>query len=264
MKKIIKSFIFAILSLVPKSFMISYLDNFFDKKDKSISHSILVSYFSEYYKNSDQEKQKDIGYLFWRSKSAINYFRERTVPPAIVDRFQNVIEKNDGCVCEVGTGNGYLIDVLSRRFNGRGFVGVDLNEEQTKVNKNAYKNNKSVNFACGDIIDYVTNNKRAAIYISYVSFTTFTPESINKLFERVANIDEPSVLAMYEPVEPGVVEGEKSVTRGGMAYAHNYVHLAKKNGFDVIEKVYDSGNSFLWLVCKKTPLVSAIKTGSAA
>ncbi|MBL7196747.1 MAG: class I SAM-dependent methyltransferase [Candidatus Omnitrophica bacterium] len=250
-KEIIRSIGYIILDLIPKGTLIHHVQHIFDKRNSSLFVSFLRGYFSECYKTADSDEQKRIGFLLWRSKAATHYFKNRTPSELIIDRFHSVIKKFDGyLVCEIGTGNGYLVNALSQRSTYSNFIGLDLNNEQIQINKRTYTDNNKLDFICGDINDYIRGvGLRETVYISYVSLTTFTLESVNELFELIAKKPVSSVLVLYEPVEPDVAKGNRSSLRSDMAYGHNYITLAKKNGFDTLS--YDHSGSFLWFACKK-------------
>jgi hypothetical protein len=253
-KSVIKSaadtVVYAIFSCMPKGILVHYGQYIWDKNNNSLFVSYIRNYFSRYYENAEPNEQKRIGLLFWRSRAAARYFKNRVFSDSVVGRFYDVISKYDGyAVCEIGTGNGELINGLSRRLANNRFIGVDLSNEQIRANKSRYLENTKLEFSCSDILEYLKNNAlKEMVYISYVSLTTFTPDAVNELFTMIAKSAAPAVLALYEPADPIIANGDQSALRGGLAYSHNYITLAKKHGFDIL--VQQQFGSFMWLVCK--------------
>lgn len=250
MKKIIKFILYKILYFFPQATLIKYSQGFFDKKNSSLFTTIIRGYLGECYKKGETEEQKELGYDLWRSRAATDYLGKRAVPDSLVNKFRDVIINNSEYdVYEIGTGNGYLIKSLSEKIPGRKFIGIDLNAEQIIDNKNNIISN-SINFVCEDAIKYV---KKAvfekAIFVSYVTFTTFTPDSVSSFFESISHKGHPAVIAICEANRPGVAESESSELRGNLAYSHNYITLAKKHGFDIIETSFSEQGQLFWLVC---------------
>lgn len=225
--------------LIPESILVYYAKRIFDKKDKSLITLIIRNCFSERYKNATAEEKKKLGLLVWRSKGAAHYFKNRTHSEKIINKFTGIIQKNNNFdVCEIGTGNGNLMSILSKSYPNNNFYGIDLSDEQIKINRVVYKTNPKIHFITADILEYIQNNiKNPTIYISYVSLTTFTPEMVNDLFKYIAERKTPSIIVIYEPIESNKADGENSIIRSGLAYAHNYITIAKQNGFTTIDKL---------------------------
>ncbi len=238
--------------LIPESIFIRYTKGVLDKKDTSFTTSIVRNYFSNLYKNANPEKKKRLGLLMWRSEAAIQYFKNRNTPKPIIDKFLSITKQyNSFDICEIGTGNGYLINALSKHVSNERLFGIDLNDKQIKINQETYKNNHKVKFICEDIIKYIKNDaeKYTTVYISYVSLTTFTPEMIVELFKSISKRTTSSLIIIYEPIDSNTAAGNESILRSGLSYAHNYTTIAKQCGLTIIEELLD--HPFLWLVCSK-------------
>jgi hypothetical protein len=69
-----------------------------------------------------------------------------------------------------------------------------------------------------------------------------------KLFQHIAQNTNSSVLAIYEPIESNTANSQQSTIRSGLAYAHNYITIAKQAGLTVAEQT--SHSPFIWLVFK--------------
>ena len=251
MRKILLYIINKLNFLIPESIVIPYSEKIFDKKDNSLLNLFARNYFKQRYKNASQEGKKRLGLLIWRSKTALNYFKNRVYDKLIIDRFNKIIQQNSEFdICEIGTGDGNLIMELSKHSQNRHFVGIDLNSEQININKKNFKNIPGVDFVCADILEYIQkDNNKPTLYISHVSLTTFTPEMVTELFKFIAKRNAPSILAIYEPIESKKPDGDQSAERDGLAYAHNYITIAKKLELTIIEKI--SVSPFLWFVCRK-------------
>lgn len=112
-KKTVGYILRKLLFLIPENWLIRYVRGIFDKKDTSFLTVIMRNHLSERYKKADEEQKKKLGLLIWRSPAAVRYFKERTFPDQIVVRFENIIKRNrESEVCEIGTGNGRLINYL--------------------------------------------------------------------------------------------------------------------------------------------------------
>jgi len=252
MKKVLKFILYKILRLFPRKLLVGYSQSFFDKKDNSFSVKIVRGFLGECYESGTMDIQKDIGFALWRSKAATNYLSKRTIPDSVVEKFANVIINNPGYdVCEIGAGNGYLIEILSKKIPGRKFVGVDLNEDQIINDSQRFEGNNLLKFVCADAVEYVENMIfDKTIFISYISLTTFTPDAVQCLFESISFKKQPSFLVICEANKSGVADAEKSELRGNLAYSHNYITIAKKYNFDIISYSTNQETGLFWLVCQ--------------
>src|SRR5207302_4427298 len=60
-----------------------------------------------------------------------------------------------GTLCEIGCGNGRVLDHLAGRVGGIGrFIGVDLSETQTALNRRRYPNPK-LEFVCAEALGWI-------------------------------------------------------------------------------------------------------------
>lgn len=248
-KKVGRHLIGWLTYIIPEKVFIKYAKGILVKKDKSFLTKIVRIYFNELYKHATPEKKKQLGLMVWGSKAAIQYFQERTYSKSTVNQFLSVIlEHSDYDICEIGTGNGKLVAEISKQLPNRKFIGVDLNDEQIKINKSTYQE-KNLQFVCADILEYVKNTpNRPTIFISYVSFTTFTPQMIRELFDLINHHKSYSIIVLYEPIESNTPDSNQSILRSGLAYAHNYTTIAKQKGFEIEEE--NINTPFLWLICK--------------
>lgn len=88
--------------------------------------------------------------------------------PKIIHKFKEIYGEIDGRVFEIGCGTGIAGELLKNKNNS--FVGIDISDNMLKIakTKNVYDE-----LICGDVIDYLENNKIKNKFDLIVSFDVF-------------------------------------------------------------------------------------------
>lgn len=240
---------FPLWRFVPKRVLIFLSPNIFVKSVDSFYYRIVRKIFSYHFKNVDSAEKKELIDLLWKSGGARRYFLSREV----IDKYEaakliKIMEEHSNYpVCEIGTGNGSLLNFLAEHFSGRDFIGIDLNKKQIDINKRKYKKT-SINFICADAMDYIRDGSdRETFFITRVTLTTLTPDIVKSFFALIKEKKPGSVVAVLEPTSLEILNSEVSEIRGGLAYAHNYVTMVKRAGLEILDTHFDARNNLVYL-----------------
>lgn len=137
-------------------------------------------------------------------------------------------------VVEIGTGNGFLLEYLSRQLKGvTRFVGIDLNAEQIAENEFVFKDSDT-EYIHGEITEWIAANQgtmRNVIFVTYGVLQCFAEKELRELFSLIGKSFDISVLAFDEPVSFDLQSNPKTTYRGLMAYLFNYPVILAECGF---------------------------------
>lgn len=146
------------------------------------------------------------------------------------------ISNNYSVICDIGTGNGMLLNYLSKKFTSvKKFVGIDLNKEQILENRITYKD-IHLEFVHAEITNWIhTNGEKGTIFVSCGTFLYFTQNELQELFKAIGQLS-PSAVVLNEPVNLDLKTEIVSRPRGGLAFSHNYPYLLKQCGYHIVNQ----------------------------
>lgn len=223
----------------------------YSNRDHFVNHYInkLIRFYLGY--KMTKEEQENSGELeqlhknFWSSTES--YFTdygsrtEGTYIPANKDLIQELtpflIDNNIQTVCEFGTGDGSWLNYLSQQWEFiNEFIGIDISESQIEKNKKTYNH---LTFITADLLDWVKiNAKQNTFYHTNGGVLEYLSEdSVKHCIDILKNQGKNSVLLFIEPIygEYDIERDTKSMVIGyEHSYTHNYVHLLKIAGVDVL------------------------------
>lgn len=223
-------------------FMYNYfLKNLWNKKENGISIRLFRKMLNLYFRYRDDTTRANILIKLWKSDAGFAYLTNRKISDEVIEVFYTEL-KNFDYIYEVGTGNGYLLEMLAKKMPDKNFVGIDLNDSQINENKLKYIHNKRFTFVCDDIFHYI-ETVGSVVFISYVSLTTFTHIAVENLF---AKIKKDSYIICYEPaIDCEIIDNKESIR--GLAFFHDYEKLLSQHGFTIIKKEYFNSR-FIFIV----------------
>lgn len=136
-------------------------------------------------------------------------------------------------VVEIGTGNGWFLDVLSKKIRSAvRFIGLDLNKKTIKQTKLDYKHNKKLEFICSDVFHFAKKASfKKAVVVSCFVLEYFSKKELVD-FCRLLIKNSPCFLAILERVNIKHKNKEASVPVGNFSYSHNYEAVFAKTGME--------------------------------
>ena len=144
-------------------------------------------------------------------------------------------ELYDG-VIELGTGNGWLLNRLSKKMaRKRPLTGLDLNKHTILRARSRYKKNKSLRFLCSNLPTYAkrTSLKRKLLISCFV-LEFFSHRELIKLC-KLLRTNAQNYLAIIERIDSPHKVRQETKPIGGFSYSHDYERIFKKYG---IQKMY--------------------------
>lgn len=136
-------------------------------------------------------------------------------------------------VVEIGTGNGWFLNMLSKRIDRNiNFIGLDLNGQIIEKVKHRYKDNKNLDFKCADIQSFTRDNSIAGkILVTCAVLEYFSFEELTS-FCRLLKKTPPCYLAILERVRIDHGNKESSVPIGDFSYSHDYKTIFGRLGIE--------------------------------
>lgn len=204
---------------------------------------------------NDLERKGDKGTLeqlhinYWQHKGAEFFsdtddsFETKFLPDCafVFDLLQKKLGKNGThfkTLIEIGTGNGKVLDYLSKRFTQiKSFVGIDLSEEQIQVNSDHYKSDEKLNFVAADGFEWVSSfGKENTIFVtSRGVLEYFTQEKLQDFLKVIQSLGN----VIFVAIEPNGIrhnfnENPNSIIYGyERSFSHNYKKLFENAGFNI-------------------------------
>lgn len=224
-----------------------------DKRQNGVMIRLKRMVLSFCFRKLNSEKRKQFNNCVWSSRVASGFFKSRIFPEVVIATMADLIQSyGDYDVCEIGCGNGQLLNILSARIcdPSKKFLGIDLNSEQIDIDKKKNAGRQEMSFECVDVFEYLLNVKKHVFLFSFGTFTVFVPEMMQRLFSMVKSSPYKITLALYEPIDNLVTSNGNSILRDGYAFFHDYVGLAKENNLTIIKNELHSSSTFLFLVCQ--------------
>ena len=231
----------------------SYLQQKFD----NLIHYYLVE--SRIEKEATQEGELENAHKnYWANSE--DYFDQfaHLIEESYIPAYQDVVtdlipllkEKNIERVNEFGTGDGQWLNYLTQQwpFISR-YTGIDISSHQIKKNQKIFPN---ITFEAADLVDWAQSNVTPhALYHTNGGVLEYLSEaSVRKLLTLIKEKAPSSVLFFNEPIYEDYdykVDTDSRIVGSEFTYNHNYVHLFKELG---IEMVRCEETKCLWLPCR--------------
>jgi len=146
-------------------------------------------------------------------------------------------ESNDfDTIVEIGTGNGNVLAYLESKFPKISrFIGIDLSEDQIKINKNRFEKEGNLEFVSADAFDWVASyGEPNMIFITSLGVLEyFTEERLTAFFALLYGLGN----IIFVAIEPNGVDHNFSINPNSQPYghersfSHNYPVLFENAGF---------------------------------
>jgi Methyltransferase domain len=139
-------------------------------------------------------------------------------------------------ICEIGTGNGLLIDHLAGSLTGiERFQGIDLSAEQIARNRANFAESK-VEYLHVEATDYVVHHGRpGTLFVTCGTFECFAQAELEELLALTRSAVDRVSFAICDAVatdfNPSVELDSRP--RGNLFFSHNYRYLLEKHGYDI-------------------------------
>ncbi len=150
-------------------------------------------------------------------------------------------------LCEIGCGHGRVVYFLRKRLESlQRFIGIDLSAEQVRRNDERYSD-VQIEWVTGDALDWIkTHGAPGWVFLTHNGVLEyFRRDELRELFREVATRMQPAILSISEPLG---VDHDLDVELGSPPYgyersfSHNYVHLLREAGFEIVhQSEYCSG-----------------------
>ena len=147
---------------------------------------------------------------------------------------------------EIGCGGGQVLSYLSNRLTRiHNFVGIDIGEEQIEANRKTYDHPK-IAFHAADAVEWVPANAKpgSIILTNGGVFEYFLREELQSLFSHIAERLAPVAIAVVETIGTNHdldAHQESFVYGRELSFSHNYPHLLKEAGFEIVHQSERSG-----------------------
>jgi hypothetical protein len=244
-----------LVKILPSSYTSQfYADVFIGGPSGWLANSILRGLKRQYYSKSDEEIRRMNRTLLWGSEPGILFHKHRKKLYMDEEESQKIFLKYKGrlvnhistllskrsdyhTICEIGTGNGMLLDYMSKRYkNISKFIGVDLNREQVLENRERYKST-NLEFVHMEITDWIkTKCADRTIFVSTTTLMHFTLNELKELLELIISKFSKSAVALNEPTHPDILGDQPSKPGAVLAYFHNYNYLFTQLGYYIASK----------------------------
>jgi hypothetical protein len=238
---------------LPADYMAGIINDYYiDQEPKSFfKHAVRSELTRRYYESPDAQIRAMNRRCFWGGTAGFRwheaertrhlnspqfseaYFRSRG---RMVEQIYWLLD-NFPCfknLCEIGTGNGLLIEYLSGSLTQvERFQGMDLSAEQIARNRAIFADSK-VEYLHIEASEYILRHCRpGTLFVACGTFECFTQAEIEGLFALTRRTVNPTAFAICDAV---AVDFDASIElnsrpRGNLFYSHNYRHLLEKQGY---------------------------------
>lgn len=195
-------------------------------------HALLRAMFSQYWAH-----EADTVEWVWENRFKDEFLAYNV---ALIDALEPHLEEGKyQHLYEIGCGHGQVVAYLADRLNSlSSFVGMDISDLQIEKNKKMYRHPK-INFQAGDAVSLIKNDaKPGSIFLTNGGiFEYFLQEEVETIFGHVSNKLAPAIFGVIEPVGTDhdlETEFDSLIHGRELSFSHNYPHLMKKAGFNVV------------------------------
>lgn len=226
-------------------------------------------FYQKYLMKDPQARDQQLSELhkqFWSNQSSEEYYASTQTRFAKVfvphfshylDQLEPLLQKAEvETVCEIGVGDGQLLQLLSQRWPDKRCVGIDLSTDQIEKNKENFAG-ESLEFYAGDAGDWIAEQAGSGVlFVTGLGVLEyFTRDALDRL---LANISAGSrnVLFFTEPVDDAAQMGtgfESFPAGREHSFSHDYPALLERAGWrlSVSEHQPVSGYRY-WVVIAAT------------
>lgn len=165
----------------------------------------------------------------------------------IIDALEETLTENSfDRLYEIGCGHGQVLEYLVNRLEDiDAFIGIDISEEQIRKNKDKFKHPK-MEFHAADAVGWVVDNaKPQSIFLTNGGvFEYFLQSELEAIFKHIAENLTPAIVGIVETLGSDhdlETEFKTMIYGRELAFSHNYPHLLKKAGFEVVHHSEQEG-----------------------
>jgi hypothetical protein len=137
-------------------------------------------------------------------------------------------------LCEIGTGNGMLVNYLSRHFSQIDrFEGIDLSVEQIRKNREIYAESR-VEYLHVEVGEYVLRRCRpCTLFVACGTFGCFTGAELEEFLSFTLRTTDRVAFAICDGVSIDFDAQVEFISRPrkNLFYNHNYRYLLEKHGY---------------------------------
>ena len=200
-------------------------------------------------KKKDYDALAEFHHNYWSNQgdsffSAIeDRFEKSFIPDCgfIFDRLKEELQKEAGtcfALVEIGTGNGKVLEYLSSEFPKiEKFIGIDLSQDQTEINKKQYQQNAKLEFVASDGFEWVKKHGYGnTVFVTNGGVLEyFTEERLQAFLKEIKNLGK----IYFVAIEPNGIEHNFETNPNTEPYgyersfSHNYTKLFKNAGFSL-------------------------------
>lgn len=163
-------------------------------------------------------------------------------------------------IVEIGAGNGDISNYLAEKFPQiEKVIGIDLSEEQTKINQRKYQDNPRLQFVAGDAFEWVEQNGAPnMIFVTSRGVLEYFPQKRLHVFLKMINFIGNVIFVAIEPngLDHDFIKNPNSQPYGNeRSFSHNYMAYFKEAGFDfwhISRKVYAQNDHSLSFIIAHT------------
>ncbi len=202
-------------------------------------HAKQRALFSHYW----AQEADDVAHV-WQDRFEREFLGHNVV---IIDALEEVMQGKDfDRLYEIGCGHGQVLEYLVGRLSSiEEFVGIDISEEQIKKNKGHF-NNPKMAFHAADATQWVlANAKVQSIFLTNGGvFEYFLQSELQTLFKHIAENLSPAVIGVVETLGSDhnlETEKESLIYGRELAFSHNYPHLLREAGFEIVHHSEQTG-----------------------
>jgi hypothetical protein len=156
----------------------------------------------------------------------------------IVQRLRSLLaDKNIQTVCEFGVGDGRWLNHLSQQWvDVKKFIGIDISESQIEENCKTYRH---LTFIQSGLLEWAeTSATENTLYHTCGGVLEYlSEESVSRLFQILRQRAKGSMIFFIEPLYGNYDLTKDTASRiigSEHSYTHNYVHLLRSAGIEVI------------------------------
>jgi predicted TPR repeat methyltransferase len=205
------------------------------KAAKNKDEQLLKSQLARYWQNQTGEEF----YETYADFSQQRFLSEHYSLVTALKSFLSAHPAGFNRLVEIGCGNGQILHHLHGAFPAlHQFTGIDINETIIKRNQEFYSED-TLQFVAADVMDWFRQPRGSGIVLfSCGGVMEYLLESeLLELFATLKKRSAPSVVALAEPLYDDFDSEKELHSRSGgkeHSFSHNYSHLLKESGFNIL------------------------------
>jgi hypothetical protein len=239
--------------LLPAGYLAKVIaDYYVDQEPRSfLKRAVRQELAWRYYRSSEGEKRHTNRRHFWGATTGVHWHEGRRLRYQDTGLFHKEYLGSRRCLlehlawlldhfpcirhlCEIGTGNGLLVEYLARRLDQiERFHGIDLSAEQIARNRAACVGSK-VEFLHVEATAYLRQHFRpGTLFVACGTFECFTQVELEEFLALAHRSAGRVAISICDAIDVDYdAEAERaSRPRGNLLYNHNYRYLLEKHGY---------------------------------